>query len=703
MIRAVILSVSVIWLAAGGAHAADAFRVVDRASKKARKAMAAFANGRKGYAVWESRRPSGTDNLKYRIWKRNLDGTGLSMISGGADLTNYAHLGPRVSPDGRHVVFAGKRWNSQYDRTTRTIFNGCYAVAPFDVWVVPIDASTLKAGKPRELKELRGRAGTSFEDHFFEWKNNETVYVSIPRQQGIFEVNIKTGRIGRQVVSGVRRQVILSPSGKILISGGQFAPTKPAGSGPAVAGTFKTLRPGGCQVRISGEDNWLVWMHHGSGGGNRAVRELSKYNVKTGAGNPLLTIIPSLPPGHNYLYFPSLSRDMTILTICGSDGHSHAHADYEVFLFPWNPKTCEPTGKPVRYSFNDRGMYPGVRKSAGHSMDRWPDVWVYNPKFAGGSGAGQTGRVDKGPGPLEGLTSKLLAAEVKRLKRAKRYTGVLRVLDRYAADKRNADRAAEAARIIKHLQVWTAAAMKRARDTEPRRPGDAMDLYTEIEDKLHSRPAGVAAAKRIGELRADKQFVKQLAAWSILRRMRRSAAAFQTPKGAKPTCKDKAFAIANASIVQRIQGLFVNLQTEYPLTRAMLEARSLVLRYAIAVPHTAPTSTIVVGVVLATVTRRSKPLTAEQVFPYTEVLICTEYKIRKVLSGKIADKRIVTMQVAMRDAKYLPPAAFKIGQTYKLKLGLWSQQTHYQGHPVADDIHDLDATILFIFSAEPAK
>ena len=252
MIRAVILSISVTWLAAGGAHAADAFKVVDRASKKAKTAMAAFARGRKGYVVWESRRPSGTDNLKYRIWKRDLDGTGLSIISGSADVANYAHLGPRVSPDGRHVVFAGKRWNSQYDRATRTIFNGCYATPPFDVWVVPIDTSTLKAGKPRELKEMRGRAGTSFEDHFFEWKDNETVYVSIPRQQGIFEVNIKTGRIGRQVVSGVRRQAILSPSGKILISGGQFAPTKPSGSGPAAAGTFKTLRPSGCQVRISG-------------------------------------------------------------------------------------------------------------------------------------------------------------------------------------------------------------------------------------------------------------------------------------------------------------------------------------------------------------------------------------------------------------------------------------------------------------------
>ena len=708
MIRAAILAVRMTCLVAaagllcpaGAARAAGAFKVVDRAPKQAKQAMAAFAKGRRGYVVWESRRPSGTDNLKYRIWKRNLDGEGLAMISGAADKANYAHLGPRISPDGRHVVFAAKRWNSYYDRRTRTIFGGCYTVPPFDMWVVPIDPATLKAGRPRELKELRGRVGTSFEDHFFEWKDNRTVYVSIPRQRGIFEVNIRTGRIGRQAVTGLRRQAILSPSGKILLSGGQYARLAASGDEPAKPDRFRTLPPAGCQVRISATDTWVVWIHHGQGG---RIRALSKYNIRTRKGRPLMEVIKALPPGHNYLYFPSLSRDMTIMAIGGSDGHSHAHADYEVFLFPWNAKTCEPAGGPLRYSFNDRSMYPGVSRTAGHAMDRWPDVWVYNSKFSGGPPASPTGAADKGPGPLDGLTSKLLASELNRLKRAKRYTGVLRVLERCAKDKRSADRAAEAGRIIKHLDSWAAAALKRARDMERRAPGAAMDFYAEIKDKFHARAAGDAAAKRIAELRKDKQFNRQLKAWSILKAMRRSAAAFRTPNGAKPTCKDEAFAKANESIIRRIRGLFVRLQNDYPLTRAMLEARSMVLRYAIDVPHTAPTSTIVIAVVEATVARTSKPLTAEQVWPYTEVLICTEYKVRKVLSGKLRDSRIVTMQVAMRDAKYLPPARFKAGETYKLKVGSWSAQTHYQGHPVADDIQDLDATIYFVFSAEAVK
>ena len=104
--------------------------------------MRDLAAGRRGYVVWESRRPSGTLNLKYRVWKRNLDGSGLAMISGAPGEPNYAHLGPRISPDGRHVVFAGSRWNSARDPGTKTLWDDEYVAAPFDAWVIDVDPVT---------------------------------------------------------------------------------------------------------------------------------------------------------------------------------------------------------------------------------------------------------------------------------------------------------------------------------------------------------------------------------------------------------------------------------------------------------------------------------------------------------------------------------------------------------------------------------
>ena len=43
--------------------------LADRAGPNDIARMREFAAGHAGYVVWESRRPSGTQELKYRIWK----------------------------------------------------------------------------------------------------------------------------------------------------------------------------------------------------------------------------------------------------------------------------------------------------------------------------------------------------------------------------------------------------------------------------------------------------------------------------------------------------------------------------------------------------------------------------------------------------------------------------------------------------------
>ena len=243
-------------------------------------------------------------------------------------------------------------------------------------------------------------------------------------------------------------------------------------------------------------------------------------------------------------------------------------------------------------------------------------------------------------------------------------------------------------------------ALKRAKEMEKPAPGDAMDLYEEVKQKFYVRESGKAAAAHVAELKNDRKFMEACEAWKIFQTMRKRVKSFKVPQGAKPTCEDKAFARTNAHIIKRIRNSFIRLQDTHPSSRAMFEARSLARRYAIDVPIAPLKSTIVTAAVRATVTRTSKPLTVEQVFPYTEVFICTEYKIEKLVSGDLYEKRIITMQLAMREAKYLPPARHKPGESYILKLGPWSEQTHYHAHPAADDINDPDATLYFVFSSE---
>jgi hypothetical protein len=182
------------------------------------EAMRAFAAGRRGFVVWESRRPSGTRNLKYRVWKRNLDGSGLAMISGAPGEANYAHLGPRISPDGHRIVFAGKRWNSSRDPATTTLWDDSYATAPFDAWIIEVDPVTLATGEPRELIALRGRVGTAGEDHVFEWKDADTLLVSIPDGHGVFEYDVRTDALGQKLVGDVPFEAQVSPGGRFVFS-----------------------------------------------------------------------------------------------------------------------------------------------------------------------------------------------------------------------------------------------------------------------------------------------------------------------------------------------------------------------------------------------------------------------------------------------------------------------------------------------------
>ena len=448
--------------------------------------MREFAAGRAGYVVWESRRPSGTPELKYRIWKRNLDGSGLAMLSGQRSRNTYAHLGPRISPDGRFVVYAGRRWNSdEGEAGVETLLGGAYVTGPFDAWVVEVDPATGRPGERRELRALRGLLGTAGADRFFVWKDRRTVYVNIPTQKGIYEVDIVEGTIGVKVVENVDGQFLLSPSGRWLFRAVQ--------GGVAVVGLTETLTaqtPGkarelpGCQGVMTSLDDTLIWMRLP---GRASVLDLSGTLGREKAAGRELSLLEATRRVHgpyHYAYFPSLSRDGGVVacgvsrfppSVTGAKSyhcwlrHSHKGADYEIFLYELDAKTGDVAGAPVRYSFNDHSSYPELVRGPvpegelrlGHVLDRFPDVWIGRSSGDASDAAAEPGEVGEDVAPLA-----------------------------------------------------------RARAMETVEPGTALRLYDAAAVTFAGRPTGRRAAERAASLRRDRGFRKEVAAWAVFERMR---------------------------------------------------------------------------------------------------------------------------------------------------------------------------------------
>jgi hypothetical protein len=302
------------------------------------------------------------------------------MISGATERSGYAHIGAKISPDGRHVVFAGKTWNSYKDPKVRTIYGGLYAAPPFDTWVAPIDPQTLRAGKPREIASLRGRTGCAGEDHCYTWKDNRTLYVNIPSLKGLYEVDIDTGSIGRRVIAinSKPRQIMVAPSGRALISSQPdscrwISMTLSADGREPTLGPPFTVR--GCQSTVSALDTVMVW--RSLGGSFPAVKldrrppKKKRGRVRASKTSPLTEMQKQLPEERHCTYFPMLSRDGTLLAFGASftdkRNRNHSLGDFEIFVVPVDPATAAPKGKPVRYSWNTHAMHAGRR--GGHAND----------------------------------------------------------------------------------------------------------------------------------------------------------------------------------------------------------------------------------------------------------------------------------------------------------------------------------------------
>ena len=595
--------------------------------------MQAFAGGRRGYVVWESRRPSGTCELKYRVWKRNLDGAGLAMISGEARRAGYAHLGPRISPDGRFVVFAGRTWSSDGpDLGVDTLYGGTYVAGPFDAWVVEVDPATLEAREPRELVALRGLVGTAGQDRFFAWKDGRTILVYIPAQKGMFEVDVITGEIGAKVAGRIEGAYATGARARWLFSAMpghvELVALREGELGP-VPGERRALP--GCQAVLS-DGEVLAWMRTSCRIGLLDLRgKPGPAGLGEGRTIDARRAVRDAHEPYHYCYFPAVSGGRSILafgasrfppSITGRGGplwsrHCQKSADYEIFLLALDPDGLEPVGAPVRYSFNDHRSYPSLMVAGvsegdlrrGHVLDRCPDAWVE----AGASGDGESGGAGVRP---------------------------------------------------------EASAVDAARGLESVNPPAALARYDELARR--GGRLGRAATERAQALRSSAAFRRELAAWEILERM--------WPPGTP-------HAVVRAG--------YMELRATYGDTRAMLEARALVQRLGVPVPEETAASRRIVAVIDAVAIRVSVPKTREDIHPYTQALLTAEFQVRGIVRGALPDRTCIVVLRSMDDGVGLPAASLKPGDQCRLRLALWDEQRHLHSLQIADDILELDATYYF--------
>jgi hypothetical protein len=288
---------------------------------------AAAARLGEGFLVWESNRSG-----PWRLWTRRLDGSGLRQLT--PDEPGRQHCCGHISPNGEWVTYLSlKGGRKEYVGGTET----------GELRLLRIDGL--------EERMLAPRARTHNENRAVVWMNDEE----------LIHLTEDGRTVGVDIETGAQRMLIDQPmegSGWLLNSDLTFATRGFPSFSVHDGGTIAAQAPvSGCQPYFSHDGRWGFWT--GGAGGPIYRVELASGNVTT-----LLRKNDSrLPAERGYVYFPMASRDGRLFAVGASKGrHDHFEADYEIFIFASDPRTLEPEGESVRFTF-DRGV------------DRYPDVW----------------------------------------------------------------------------------------------------------------------------------------------------------------------------------------------------------------------------------------------------------------------------------------------------------------------------------------
>ncbi len=276
--------------------------------------------GQSGFIVWSSTMFGQHDLVR-------MDGPSGEIVR--LTTSPFVDSTPKISPDGKRVVFARSRQEWVSFRN----------LAEWDVWMLDLDT-----GVESLVAERGAEPG---------WTGDGTAVVFQRGGREVVQVEVETGK---ETVRLPARDRMIWTGPSLDPAGGRLAVTvrgkQRSTSMYALPGGEETRVAGGCQLAFVPGGEWLVLVEDGGHMKNRICR-VDKQ------GNGLETLL-DMPGEWSHEYFPRVSNEGSLLVFgAAKEGHEHDTADYEIFLW----RIGEVPESAARVSFHT-------------GNDQWPDVHV---------------------------------------------------------------------------------------------------------------------------------------------------------------------------------------------------------------------------------------------------------------------------------------------------------------------------------------